>query len=204
MANRSPSLRAHARAMRKEPTRAEDRIWAWLRNRRFAGMKFRRQVPIGRYIVDFYCVELKLAIELDGSQHQAVWMVDYDSERTRYLISHGIQLLRIPNELLIRDSILVGEQISAIITERLTAAACANETPSSGLRPPSPPCAGEKTLGGGVTRIRMMELASASPVRTVPARPAAPVSSGTWPGLFGGRALRRASARPWLVRGWRR
>jgi very-short-patch-repair endonuclease len=106
-------------------------------------------VPIGRYIVDFYCVELKLAIELDGSQHQAVWMVDYDSERTRDLVGRGIRLLRIPNELLIRDSILVGDQISAVIAERLTATGCAEKPPSSGLRPPSPPCAGEKTLDVG-------------------------------------------------------
>jgi very-short-patch-repair endonuclease len=93
-------------------------------------MKFRRQVPIDRYIVDFYCFELNLAIELDGSQHQAVWMVDYESERTRALIRHGVRLMRIPNELLIRDSIMVGEQISAVIAELLTA----KESPSSGLR----------------------------------------------------------------------
>src|SRR5688500_13596257 len=110
MARRSRSLRRHARAMRKQPTRAEDRLWSWLRNRRCAGMKFRRQVPIGRSIVDFYCAELRLAIELDGSQHQAGWMAGYESERTRDLTRHGVRLLRIPNELLIRDSILVGER----------------------------------------------------------------------------------------------
>jgi len=110
-------------------------------------MKFRRQVPIGRYIVDFYCVELRLAIELDGSQHQAAWMVDYESERTGDLIRRGVRLLRIPNELLMRDSIMVGEQISAVIAELLSE----KETPSSGLRPPSPPCAGEKKLDGEVS-----------------------------------------------------
>src|SRR6188474_3040059 len=121
------------RAMRKEPTRAEDRIWSWLRDRRCAGMKFRRQVPIGRSIVDFYCVELKLTIELDGSQHQAAWMADYESERTRDLTRRGVRLLRIPNELLIRDSILVGEWISGVIAEMLATAGCDREPP----HPPS-------------------------------------------------------------------
>ena len=54
MANRSRRLKRYAREMRRNPTRAEDRVWAWLRSRRFDGVKFRRQVPIGRYIVDFY------------------------------------------------------------------------------------------------------------------------------------------------------
>jgi len=49
--------------MRKAPTRSEDRVWSWLRDRRFGGYKFRRQHPVGDYIVDFYCSELKLAIE---------------------------------------------------------------------------------------------------------------------------------------------
>ena len=122
--------------MRHEPTRAEDRVWAWLRNRRFGGHKFRRQTPIGRYIVDFYCAELKLAIELDGAHHETAWMSDYDGERSRALHERGIRVLRIANELLIRDSFLVGEQIEAAIAQ------CAQRAPFS------PPQRGEGAEGG--------------------------------------------------------
>jgi very-short-patch-repair endonuclease len=104
--------------MRQFPTRAEQRLCCWLRNRRFDGRKFRRQHPVGRYIVDFYCPGLKLAIELDGLQHQAMWMIDYEDARTRELRSHGIDIIRIPNELLIRDSMLVEEIILAAIRAR--------------------------------------------------------------------------------------
>jgi very-short-patch-repair endonuclease len=101
--------------MRHEPTRAESRLWSWLRGRRFGGSKFKRQAPIGCYIVDFFCAELKLAIEVDGRHHDAHWMQEYDGARTAELERRGIRLLRIPNELLMRDSWLVGEQIAAAI-----------------------------------------------------------------------------------------
>src|SRR5712692_11728031 len=75
-------LRSRTRAMRKMPTRAEGRMRSWLRDRRFLGYKFRRQHPIGNYILDFYCAELQLAIELDGSHHESSWMNEYDSTRS--------------------------------------------------------------------------------------------------------------------------
>jgi very-short-patch-repair endonuclease len=59
-----------ARRLRKTETAAEKRLWAHLRNRRLAGLKFRRQHPLGRRVVDFFCVEAKLAVELDGSGHR--------------------------------------------------------------------------------------------------------------------------------------
>ena len=90
--------------MRREPTRSEDRLWNWLRDRRFTGFKFRRQHVIDRYIVDFYCAELKLVIEVDGKHHETAWMNEYDSERLNALRQLGIEVMRIPNELLIRDS----------------------------------------------------------------------------------------------------
>jgi len=103
--------------MRRAPTRGEGRLWSWLRNRQCSGFKFRRQTPIGPYIIDFYCAELQLAIELDGGHHNAPWMNEYDGRRSRDLQHHGIRVLRIPNELLIRDSLLVEEQIRAVIAE---------------------------------------------------------------------------------------
>ncbi len=86
-------------------------MWSCLRNRRFTGYKFRRQVPIGRYIVDFYCAELKMVIELDGAHHRSPGMDEYDDRRTKLLRQRGIHVLRIPNELFIRDSEMVGEMI---------------------------------------------------------------------------------------------
>ncbi len=137
MANRSRRLKHHAREMRRHPTRAEDRIWAWLRGRRFDGVKFRRQVPIGRYIVDFYSADISVAIELDGTHHQSPDMSDYDSLRTRYLRGLGIEVVRIPNELLMRDSQMAAEIIRAAIECRLHKA------------PPHPPSAPSPPVGTG-------------------------------------------------------
>jgi very-short-patch-repair endonuclease len=107
MAKRSAQMIEHARRMRQSPTRSEDRLWAWLRGRRFEGAKFRRQVPIGRYIADFYCAELKLVIEVDGTHHQMPGMLEYDEARSVELASRGIRVVRIANELLIRDYLVV-------------------------------------------------------------------------------------------------
>jgi very-short-patch-repair endonuclease len=112
------TLRCHAREMRHAPTADEHRVWWWLRNRRFGDYKFRRQVPIGRYIVDFYCAELRLVIEWDGSQHNDVAMSEYDSERTLYLRAHGVEVVRIPNELA-RDEELGFECIRQAIAARI-------------------------------------------------------------------------------------
>lgn len=98
MAHLTTRMRANARALRRAPTRAEHKIWWWLRDRRL-GYKFRRQVPVGPYILDFYCAELRLAIELDGPQHHTPHMSDYDSARTLFLRERGIEVVRVPNEL---------------------------------------------------------------------------------------------------------
>ena len=108
-------LKRFARRMRHAPTRGEGRLWSWLRERQFRGCKFRRQYPAGRYILDFYCPALKLAIELDGRQHQEAWMTEYDFRRSRYLEAHGVRVLRISNELFIRDAQLVFAQIAFVI-----------------------------------------------------------------------------------------
>lgn len=58
-----------ARRLRRDPTVGETRLWSWLRDRRLAGFKFRRQHPIGRYVVDFYCPQARLVVEIDGDGH---------------------------------------------------------------------------------------------------------------------------------------
>jgi very-short-patch-repair endonuclease len=85
-----------ARTLRRQSTRAEDLLWARLRGSRFRGAKFKRQVPFDRYIVDFYCHAAKLAIELDGRQHE--WFVGYDEGRTEVLERLGVRVLRFSND----------------------------------------------------------------------------------------------------------
>lgn len=81
-----------ARSLRKSTTDAEAHLWHQLRNRNLRQFKFRRQHPIGPYIVDFVCLEHKLVIELDGSQH--LDQVDYDYKRTVYLEQAGFRIIR--------------------------------------------------------------------------------------------------------------
>jgi very-short-patch-repair endonuclease len=87
--------REFARSLRKHSTRAEDLLWERLRGSRFHGMKFRRQVPFDRFVVDFYCHAAKLAIELDGKQHG--WLEEYDAERTETIERLGIRVVRFTN-----------------------------------------------------------------------------------------------------------
>ena len=112
------TLRKHAKDMRRAPTRSENRLWSWLRNRRFDGYKFRRQYPIGRYVLDFYCAELKLAIEVDGRQHEDILLSQYDDARTDALQRQGVEGLRIQNELFIREPDIVEQQIRFPIESR--------------------------------------------------------------------------------------
>ena len=86
-----------ARAMRHELTWAEKALWHQLRNRKLAGLKFRRQQPLGAYILDFYCADKLLIVELDGSQHDIPEEREYDSRRTAFLQSKGLEVLRFWN-----------------------------------------------------------------------------------------------------------
>lgn len=79
-----------ARDLRLHLTDAEQRLWPSLRDRRMGGFKFRRQHPIGTYIVDFYCHQARLAIEIDGGQHNQDDQRLYDERRTAYLEAQGI------------------------------------------------------------------------------------------------------------------
>jgi very-short-patch-repair endonuclease len=95
-----------SRDLRTASTPHERKLWAYLRSRRFAGFKFRRQVPIGPFIADFVCFDAKLIIELDGSQHADDRA--YDSRRDAELQRRGFRVLRFWNGDLIanRDSVL--------------------------------------------------------------------------------------------------
>jgi very-short-patch-repair endonuclease len=98
-------LLRNARNLRKNQTEAERLLWEVIRNRRLNQWKFRRQHPISEsYVLDFYCVETKVALELDGSHHQLADQKEYDVNRTRCLMEYGIRVLRILNEEVLRDT----------------------------------------------------------------------------------------------------
>ena len=86
-----------ARELRKNLTPQERKMWQLLRNHRFQGYDFRRQYPIGCYIVDFICRSKKIIIEIDGSQHNQAENLEYDKKRTEYLKTLGYQVIRFWN-----------------------------------------------------------------------------------------------------------
>jgi very-short-patch-repair endonuclease len=119
MANSSPRIRgasewigSAAKRLRKRLTPAEKRLWQELRAGRLAGLKFRRQHPVGRFILDFYCPEYKLVIEVDGKIHET--QMEYDAARTAQLELYGYKVLRFENDVVIY-------QIETVLTEILQA-----------------------------------------------------------------------------------
>ena len=130
-------LLTFARRLRHEQTDAERFLWSVLRDRRFAGAKFRRQHPIetehGRFILDFYSHDLKLAIELDGGQHQDA--VARDEKRTKALAAQGIAVLRFWNNTILANAESALESIWNKVDEMTDA----NKSPS----PPAPLPEGE-------------------------------------------------------------
>jgi len=86
-----------SRQLRKNMTPQERKLWYIIRNRQFYGYRFRRQFPLGQYIVDFICREKKIVIEIDGGQHNEIKNIQYDNKRTEYLISEGYKVIRFWN-----------------------------------------------------------------------------------------------------------
>ena len=86
-----------ARNLRKNSTMQERRLWNLLKNRQFHNLKFKRQQPIGDYIVDFICKEAKIIIEIDGGQHNEPENIEYDKSRTKYLNNLGYKVIRFWN-----------------------------------------------------------------------------------------------------------
>ena len=91
-----PKLLPRRRELRKNQTKHEEILWECIRNRKL-GIKFKRQYSIGGYILDFYCPEIKLVIELDGLQHGEKENFLYDKDRTEYLSILGCTVLRFKN-----------------------------------------------------------------------------------------------------------
>jgi very-short-patch-repair endonuclease len=132
---------ARAREMRKHPTEAERRLWSLLRAKRLGGWKWKRQQKLGRYIVDFVCLEARLIVEADGSQHIGS---AYDATRDAWIKAQGFTILRLYNN----DILGNPEAVATAILVSLQAAAGAS---SPAARSPSPlpsPTRGEGVQDG--------------------------------------------------------
>ena len=92
---------AHVKPLRSNMTDAERRLWYWLRAHRFAGHKFKRQVPLGRYVVDFACLNRSLVIEVDGGQHADSAR---DRQRDAWLRARGFEVLRFWNNDVLKNT----------------------------------------------------------------------------------------------------
>jgi very-short-patch-repair endonuclease len=112
--NNDPILKERRKELRSRMTAEEHLLWSELRGRKFHGFKFHRQFSIDRFILDFYCPELRLAIEIDGSQHYSEDGLVCDQERDTVLHSHGISVVRFKNEELLEMS-----SVLAKLEERL-------------------------------------------------------------------------------------
>ena len=96
--------------LRNHSTAAEATLWKLLKGSQVSGLKFRRQHSVGPYILDFYCPQIKLAIELDGEVHNR--QVDYDEQRSNYIkIKEGIEVLRFENRTVFENAELIIQQI---------------------------------------------------------------------------------------------
>jgi very-short-patch-repair endonuclease len=115
-----PTNRTRAKSMRRAMTPAELKLWNELRAHRLMDLPFRRQFPIGPYIVDFACPSRKIVVELDGSQHGDKDVVEADRQRARFLEDSGFTLLRFWNDDILRDIDAVC--IHIVATAGLTAA----------------------------------------------------------------------------------
>ncbi len=111
-------LREFARSLRKEQTDAESTLWRLLRDRRIAGAKFRRQHPIPPYVVDFYCHEANLVVEVDGGQHAE--QRRGDERRTAFLERRGLRVLRFWNHEVLQETDAVLEHIWQALTPTLS------------------------------------------------------------------------------------
>jgi len=104
-------LKTRRKELRTEGTAAEAVLWKQLHKRKLAGKKFRRQQSIGPYIVDFFCPECRLIVELDGAPHYGILDDNYEAERSAYLEQLGLKIIRFENRIILHNLEAVLETI---------------------------------------------------------------------------------------------
>jgi very-short-patch-repair endonuclease len=123
----SHSIIELARRFRRSPTEAEGVLWKHLRGSGLGGLKFKRQHRFGRYIVDFYCAELQLVVEVEGGIHDHDDQREYDTAKFNEIESHGLTVLRVKNEDVMNNT----EQVlNTILSCHATSTPSANAPPS--------------------------------------------------------------------------
>ncbi len=145
-----------AKRLRREMNLPEVVLWDCLRSGKLNGLRFRRQHPIGAYILDFYCPSAKLAVEIDGEGHAHPAQTDHDRARDNWLASQGVRMLRFP-----ATAVLDEEALLQVLGEIAAAAA-----PSTASRSPSPASRRRNKYGAALPLARPEKLGdlSSSPV----------------------------------------
>jgi very-short-patch-repair endonuclease len=123
--------RGRAKDLRGSQTEAEMFVWSQLRSRRFAGFKFRRQVPLGNYIVDFVCLDRRVIVELDGGQHNETSHRAYDVRRDDWLRREGFEVLRFWNSDVFQEWETLAERVWHTLHNRESIRASAPSPPTS-------------------------------------------------------------------------
>jgi very-short-patch-repair endonuclease len=108
-------VRERARALRRRETPVEQMLWAALRDRRFRGLKFRRQHALGPFVADFYCPAYHMVIEVDGALHDAPDARVHDMARDACLRAHDVQVYRIPAHRVLHDFYAILADIEAVL-----------------------------------------------------------------------------------------
>lgn len=114
----TPEIDVAAQRHRRNMTAAEQKLWVALKNRQLNGLRFRSQHPLGRFIADFYCAQVRLVIEVDGPVHNK--QADYDAARTQHFDTYGYQVVRFTNQEVLDNLPVVLAKISQLATEILT------------------------------------------------------------------------------------
>jgi very-short-patch-repair endonuclease len=167
-----------ARALRRDMSLPEVVLWECLRGRRLNGLRFRRQHPIGPYILDFYCSSARLAVEVDGAAHDFQERARHDKRREAWLGEHGVRVLRFTAQDVLRD-----EGLEGVLT--MIAEVAAPSTASGG---PLPRFAGEEPAEVQRVCCQHLEACDKLPFPSAPAGHSLPTMTK------GGRRGRRAGA----------
>jgi very-short-patch-repair endonuclease len=113
-------VKVRARELRREASKAESRLWQVVRNRGLGNLKFRRRHPVGGFMLDFYCDEAKLGIELDGGQHRDAATAKRDEQRNRMLkAQHGIDVIRLWNADVLTNTEKIVNSLREALEQRL-------------------------------------------------------------------------------------